>query len=212
MFGHFVLLEACEVNESSFFGRVAQKAVGMSASLVGCGDECGIGIAVTAGFEPISESQLGGRIVSAQRLFPGVEVEPLAGVLAAGMDASEVVWEGVEEMPADFFEVGAEVLAIGAVGDAGVVNRFVFVIDHAIFGVFCEPPTGGIGTDSWDEQDFGIDRDDLPAEIVQGRPIEGGFGWRPAVGGGEGDQMDARVAREGNLTEEGPGWAADVVP
>ena len=179
--GHLLLLVASEVDQTLFPGGVSQEAVRVGSAFVRRRRLGRIRLRVAVRFEPLPEGGPGARVVPAQRPFPRILVEPLARVLPAGMNAGEVIRERFKQMPADLLQMGAHLIAIGAIRDAGMVHDFAAVVDHACRGVAHQPPVRSVGTDARNKQDPRVGRDDLAAQAVERRPVDGRVGRRPAI-------------------------------
>ena len=70
MVGHFLLLEAGEIDKASFAARVAQETVRTGRAMVRGRWFGRIGLRVAMRLEPLPEGRSGGRVISAQRPQP----------------------------------------------------------------------------------------------------------------------------------------------
>ena len=101
---------------------------------------------------------------------------------------------------------------VGTIGNTGLIDNLVAVVDHSRIGVRLSHQLGALAFNSRHQEDFRVYRHDLPAEGIQRRRVHRFFRRRPAVRRGKGNQIHSGIFGERYLTEKCSRRTADKVP
>ena len=213
--GHGLLLVLDEVEDRPFGRRVAEDA-GRSGVPGGGGGHCRCGerhlsvaprrlqagVGLVAVLQPGAEVPLVTRGVPVQQVPPRVHVEPLAGVLPAGMVAGHVVAELLFQVCDQRGDPRGRVLPVlRRRHDGGVLAGAVFP-DHHVLGMRPAPALLWVDTEPWQQQRLGVGLQHLLALGVDGGPVLGLTGLGPREVDREADEVYADFRGELDLRGE----------